>query len=163
MIKKFFILALSFLSVFIYSQKNFYKEISLSKENTDGILKKFDYKSSISCTLFYDSLPNSFVFKDNQNTYKQNLNFVFDGTGSDAFLFQKLKDKILILKFSYEYSDKILIYKISNSNFNFLREILINTENDKDTWYKISVLSRKNGVEIVLNNKSKKRKYSINY
>jgi len=162
MYRKILVLLFSVYFGFSYSQET-YRELPIKKKSLDGILNRFEYKS-ISYTCDYNANPNSIEIWDGSKTYTKDLDFAFDGISSNAYLFNKLNTNILILTFSYEYSEKLLVYRLSDSKLSFLKSITIDIQSDKESFYKLNILSKNNGIELlILQGGSKKKRIDINF
>lgn len=57
----------------------------------------------------------------------------------------------------------MLVYKISDSKLLFLKDIIIDIQNDKESYYKLNILSKDNGIELLILQGSKKKRIDVNF
>ncbi|MFV0531528.1 MAG: hypothetical protein ACK5MD_08825 [Flavobacteriales bacterium] len=96
----------------------------------------------------YNSPSNILYFNNKENNYKYDLNFFFEGVGSQSYLFGNNKVKILILEFEYEYNYTLFIFKITDNNFSFLKQVDVEIQSDADTFHSY-ILQQQNNILVI--------------
>lgn len=147
--------------VFFESNHNVYTSLKLSCIDNDGIIESCQYNNELKVKIDYNSNPNKINFEINKQNFIYNTGFIFEGVGSNMFLYQKNSEKILIVEYGYEYSSKLLVFQIKNNNIFFVEELEFETPDSK-YYYQIETDSQY--MYITLNSEKKEiRRLNINY
>lgn len=138
-----------------------YTSLKLNCIDNDGIIESCQYNNELKVKIDYNSNPNKINFEINKQNFIYNTGFIFQGVGTNMFLYQKNSEKILVVEYGYEYLSKLLVFQIENNNVFFVQELEFDTPDSK-YYYQIGRDSQY--MYITLNNEKKEiRRLNINY
>lgn len=133
----------------VKNKSDFYNVLDLTCTSDDAMVKSCTYKDSLKVQIDYNNEPNTINFEINKQNYSYNLNSIFEGIGSNIYLYQKGLNKILLVELSYEYSSKIFVFQIENNEIFFLKNVEFTIPEGK---YSYKIREKQDGISIILSN-----------